>query len=191
MLCTSARANTRLPLTWRMHVLYLCIWNGYLYIHTYIHTYMPIHIHTYTYTSHTLTTWQIIDSQTMKTHFIAPKRPSIQMTWLFAHSIHMNENSLVKHVGFCGLLLSPLNETLSKHAWELHKYPWKAHKLLTWWLVTWAQGAFFFINLIQYLINVSDSRLFDRMEVSFPPVPNLEEVDFGTALNQQFAAEVR
>ena len=30
-----------------------------------------------------------------------------------------------------------------------------------------------------------------RVEVNFPPVPNLEEVDFGTALNQQFAIEVR
>ncbi|EKX41063.1 hypothetical protein GUITHDRAFT_48967, partial [Guillardia theta CCMP2712] len=30
-----------------------------------------------------------------------------------------------------------------------------------------------------------------RMEVNFPPVPNLEEVDFGTALNQQFAIEIR
>jgi len=30
-----------------------------------------------------------------------------------------------------------------------------------------------------------------RMEVSFPPVPNLEEVDFGTAVNQQFSNEIR
>eukprot|EP00961_Rhodomonas_salina_P273372 3693948-Rhodomonas_salina.4 len=29
------------------------------------------------------------------------------------------------------------------------------------------------------------------MEVTFPPVPNLEEVDFGTALNFQFSKEIR
>ena len=30
-----------------------------------------------------------------------------------------------------------------------------------------------------------------KIEVSFPPVPNLEEVDFGTAVNQQFSNEIR
>lgn len=30
-----------------------------------------------------------------------------------------------------------------------------------------------------------------KMEVTFPPVPNLEEVDFGTALNFQFSKEIR
>mmetsp|Transcript_6429 Transcript_6429/g.12845 ORF Transcript_6429/g.12845 Transcript_6429/m.12845 type:complete len:87 (+) Transcript_6429:1348-1608(+) len=44
-------------------------------------------------------------------------------------------------------------------------------------------------GLCESVYRVMGARI-DRIEAYFPPVPNLDEVAFGTAINQRFAIEI-